>query len=260
MSGLPETRLPRPSELPYPRWIRRTHKGLLQGWIFSWILLFPLLQIFRDPWGLAFAGGIFALLAGQALGGGEVIEGSEEFFLSLPLPKKTLFWIKYLTGFLPLSILLLLGLACFQWNLPQKIWSIFVETGFTEPYPRPKAIEIFGALAIPFSLYTLVFVSGALLKTPSHARNALAVGLVTAGVLALGGAFMEYLGNGYGTGWGALISLGFPIPAILIIGSRAYARKELDQDRRGALSRGGGISFALLILILLFFFLLLFQA
>ncbi len=155
MKGAPDFEWTRPADPALLRFLIRRHKSLLLGWACSWALLFPLLQFFHDPWGLAVAGGLFALFAGPALGAAEVMEGSEEFFLSLPLPKRTFFSTRYLLGLLSLLLLLCAGLALFQWNLPQKAWSLVVETGFTEPYPPPRTIAPAGALIIPFSLYTI---------------------------------------------------------------------------------------------------------
>ncbi len=252
----------RPSPLALYRLIAGRHKGLLQAWFYTWLLLFPLLQVFHDPWGLAAMGGLFGLLAGQALGASEVMEGSEEFFFTLPARRETLFWSRYLFGALPLLLLLLAGLAFFQWNLPQKAWGLLVETGFTEPYPPPTPISLFGALAIPLSLYTFIFVLGSLFKTPSTAGYALPGGLILATAFALGGYLAESIPPGRASGWGALISLAAPVPFVLLVGFRAYSRKELDQVG-GSLSlvepKRSNLRTLLLFLALLFIFLLLFS-
>ncbi len=245
----------RPSALALYRLLARRHGGFLLAWFYTWFLLFPLLQVFHDPWGLAALGGLFGLMAGQALGAADVMEGTEEFFFTLPTRRKALFLGRYRFGGLPLLLLILLGLAFFQWNLPQKAWSLLVETGFTEPYPPPTPIAVFGALAIPFSLYTLTFVLGSLLKTPSAAGYALPGGLILAAALALGGYLAESFPQGYSTGWGALISLAAPIPFVLLVGFRAYVQKELDRGG-GSFSEEGtkGSNPLLLVLLLALFF------
>ncbi len=250
----------RPSPLALCRLIAGRHKGLLLAWFYTWILLFPLLQVFHDPWGLAALGGLFGLLAGQALGASEVMEGSEEFFFTLPARRETLFWARYLFGGLPIVLLLLAGLAFFQWNLPQKAWGLLVETGLTEPYPPPTPIALFGALAIPLSLYTFIFVLGSLLKTPSTAGNALPGGLILAAALALGGYLAESFPPGRASGWGALISLAAPVPFVLLVGFRAYVRKELDHGGgpfSGGKTRRSSL-LPLLLLLVLFLAVLLF--
>ncbi|GEM_PF-2601978 len=258
MKGAPDFEWTRPADPALLRFLIRRHKSLLLGWACSWALLFPLLQFFHDPWGLAVAGGLFALFAGPALGAAEVMEGSEEFFLSLPLPKRTFFSTRYLLGLLSLLLLLCAGLALFQWNLPQKAWSLVVETGFTEPYPPPRTIAPAGALIIPFSLYTFTFLAGTFFKTPNSARNALLAGCLPAAVLAGGGFYVEYLlfatKDGWRpTGWLPLILLGlFPIP-LLAAGWAAYGRKELDRARGHGVARKTSLVKVLAFLLLLFF-------
>ncbi len=258
MKGAANFEWTRPADPALLRFLIGRHKGLLLGWACSWALLFPLLQLFRDPWGLAVTGGFFALFAGPALGAAEVMEGSEEFFLTLPLPKRTFFATRYLLGLLSLFLLLGAGLALFQWNLPQKAWSLVVETGFTEPYPPPRAISLAGALVIPFSLYTFIFVAGSLFKTPNSARNALLAGTLPAAALAGGGFYVEYLvfatRDGWRpTGWLSLILLGvFPLP-LLAAGWIAYGRKELDRAPGHAPVRKTSLVKILAFLLLLFF-------
>ncbi len=107
---------------------------LLGGWYLP-ILIHPLLIM-----GLT---GLCALLAGTLLGGADVLDGAEEFSLALPPTRSQRYVARCSLGALSISFLAAVGLLTVALDLPQAIWRLFVNSGFTEAFPGSGKIFLY---------------------------------------------------------------------------------------------------------------------
>jgi len=119
----------------------------------GWVLL-----LFFHPGFIIAFGVIYALLAGPRLGGADAAEGSEEFAFALPPTRAERYLARLALGGSTVLVFTLLGVATIVLDLPQQVWGLFVNSGFTEAFPACKERFLYPlAVAIPFAVFAFSF-------------------------------------------------------------------------------------------------------
>jgi len=203
------------------------HGNLLIGTLAIWLVCAWVLLIFFHPGFILGLGTLFAFVAGTTFGGAESSEGSEEFSFSLPPTRGERFLARMALGGGFLAIFLLLGNLTIALDLPQILWSLFVNSGFTEPFPpcRPRFLYVL-AIALPLCVFAFSF---------AIAATAESSGLVSMGWLLGGLGAAAIMGLGFLLEWWLWEELNGYVacPALFALGALglqtgyfAYGRKE----------------------------------
>ncbi len=204
-----------------------THGNLVKQCLTAWLLFGWVLLIFSSPgWILAF-GVIYALFAGRAFGGSEVAEGLEEFSFSLPPRRAQRYLVRLALGGGSLLFFITFGLLAIALDLPQILWGIFVESGFTESFPPcGENIKYVAAFAWPVAVFAFSFAFAAVARSRSTASSAWLFGALSAGAIYTAGYIIESAlrVNVKGPITNFLLLIGSA--AILYVGYRAYVVKE----------------------------------
>jgi len=206
---------------------RRTIERLAALWLVAvWILPFAF-----HP-GLVLAIGLlYALALGATMGGSDVLEGSEEFTLALPPTRTERFFTRYALGTLPLVVMMGIGSLAVATDLPQRLWGLVVESGFTEPFPPVKTAWWYGlAVTGPLWLFTLHFTLGSVVRTAAgvlHLRW-LTAALVIGGFVGYG-IMVESRTPEAGVMRSLTIACLVTTPVLVGLGWWRFGRKEMGE-------------------------------
>jgi hypothetical protein len=160
------------------------------GWIFSaWLLGIWVLAIhplyFLLPFGI-----VSALLIAPSFGGSDAAEGSEEFSFALPPTRSQRYLVRLTLGGGILTSLLLVGVAAAAFDLPQKLWSLLFETGFTVPFSKTEVDFVYVlSVVLPMAVFSECFAAGSSSRSPEATRLVWFRGVFVVGLLA-GGSFI----------------------------------------------------------------------
>jgi hypothetical protein len=223
--------------------------------IVVWVLGGCVLLLFFHPGFIIALGSLYALMAGTRLGGGEAAEGSEEFAFALPPTRSERYVARLALGIGTVLTLSTAGVLAIAFDLPQHVWALVVESGFTEPFPACEEQFLYPlAVAIPLMAFAATFAFAAIAESREAVYGAWFVGGVVTGAL-LGLCFIgEYLLwevlNGY-VSVPVLLAL---TPVVLWAGHVVYVRKEgvsrpAPMEARGG--RGVWVVLGILVLFLL---------
>jgi hypothetical protein len=106
-------------------------------------------------------------VAGPVYGGGDTIEGCEEFSFSLPATRAERYWARLAVGGGALLIFTILDLLALGLDLPQFLARFYVDAGLLKPVPVLKPRLLYGlVLAFPFAVFAFAFA----LSAVSHSR------------------------------------------------------------------------------------------
>lgn len=123
------------------------HRAWMAPLMAAWVLCTWVLMVFFSPGLMMLFGVVWAWVAAVSLGGSDIAEGCEEFTFSLPPTRRQRFLVRLALGGLPLLAMLVVGFTAVAFDLPQTLWGLFVETGFTEPFDA-------GRSASPYATWT----------------------------------------------------------------------------------------------------------
>jgi hypothetical protein len=182
----------------------------------AWLIgLWALVLFYHPAWIL-----VIGMNVGIVLGlvsGRDTVEGPAEFTFSLPVSRRSLFLGRLLFYGSFLASFVVLGLAAIRLDLPQALWGLVVETGFTESFgsggARPS-IESYWyglSLAVPLAAFGWSFAAAMIARTTNWLPLTLPAGLIGPGALAGLGIYLEYLSGGWGTMTGAI-----SVPLLLV--------------------------------------------
>ena len=216
------------------------HRGLFVGSFVAYAVCGWVLLIFFDPgWIIAF-GVLFAGFLARALGGADAGEGAEEFAFSLPPTRAERYLVRMTLGLAAVFALTLVGTLSIAYDLPQLLWRIFVETGFTEPFPHASPLFLYPlAVALSFATFAFSFLLAAEARTRGGVDGAWFLGVLLAGAVFLGGVLIERYAWHAVNGWVSiplLLALG---AAALVIGYLFYRFKEGVARPTPVEARGG---------------------
>lgn len=206
------------------------HRRLLMTMLCLWLIGQWILLLFCHPWVILVFGALFALWIGTVAGGSDAAEGSEEFSFALPATRAQRYIVRMALG--GSSILLLTGasLLAIGLDLPQRLWGIFVNSGFTEPFWTAEGYTYALAFSVPAAVFAFSFAMSALAKWSSFV---LFSGLLGAGcaaaILGLGLLCEQWL-------WGYLTGM-VSCPALLALGAAGLFAGYLQYLRKEGISR-----------------------
>jgi hypothetical protein len=207
-----------------------THSKLLLLFLCLWLFGVWVMPLFINPGWILLLGGIYALLAGPAYGGVDVLEGCEEFSFALPATRRQRYIARAVAGGGTLLLLTTMNLLALGLDLPQVLARLYIQTGIIKPLPVLKPGLLYGlVLALPLTVFAFSFA----LSSATHSRMFILTawfwgGLSALAVLQLGFWYEEMMWeslNGY-----------FTFPLLLAaggigtgIGCQLYRRKEIGQ-------------------------------
>jgi len=167
------------------------HQGELR-WVFAaWLFgvwVFPLPPLyFLLPFGV-----IGAMILAPSFGGADAQEESEEFSFSLPPTRAQRYVVRLGLGGGALLAMLVVGLLSGLFDLPQRVWGLLFESGFTVPFRQLHQPTVYAlAIAAPVAVFGECFAAGASLRTPSGMNTVWLRGLFVVGILMLGVSLLE---------------------------------------------------------------------
>ncbi|HUT34274.1 MAG TPA: hypothetical protein VNE39_12385 [Planctomycetota bacterium] len=211
--------------LLWREWLAR--RGLVVGALAVWLAGGWVILLFYHPgWIIAF-GVFYAFLAGPSFGGSEVIEGSEEFSFSLPPPRGDRYLVRMAFGGATVLAFTTAGVLAIGLDLPQRVWGLFVNSGFTEPFPPAEIGFLYPlAVALPFAVFAFSFAIAAVAATRGTVLASPFVGgILAAGTMGAGLLCERYLWNVV-NGYISVTALFAAAPLALLWGYLAYQRKE----------------------------------
>jgi len=225
-------------------------------WIFSaWLLGVWVVPIhpmyFLIPFGV-----LSACILAPSFGGSDAAEGSEEFSFALPPSRAQRFMVRLGLG--GGTLLGLLGIAVLAGllNLPQALWGLVFESGYTLSFAPPVPPLICSlACVLTTATFADMFVAGASARSPTAILPHWIRGLFFTGCVLGGGFLIEaVIWSGRAAGPNGLVSctlLGAWTLGRLAYGYRDYRRKEGISGLPPLVTRGGRSRAWMILLILL---------
>lgn len=204
------------------------HSRLMLIFLAAWLALVWVLPVLADPgWILAF-GCLYAVIAGPLFGGGDVLEGSEEFAFALPMRRGHLFASRLAVGWGMLAVLTVLDVMALGLDLSQALARFYLDTGLI-PARRIHVPWVLSGLV--FSLPLAIF-SGAFALAANTRSRAMVISswfwasLVALALLKAGLAYEEYRWRTWnGMASNSMLLGGTAI--MLAAGFRCFCRKEI---------------------------------
>lgn len=158
------------------------HSQLLLVFLSVWLVGVWVLPLFAHPGWILLLGGAYALLAGPAYGGGDVLEGCEEFSFALPATRSERYRARLAVGLGTFLFLTGINVLALGLDLPHILARLYIDTGIIKARPVFKAGLLYGlVLALPFAIFTFAFA----LSAVSHSRMIVVTSWFWAGVAAL---------------------------------------------------------------------------
>lgn len=177
------------------------HQGELR-WVFAaWLLGVWVVPIHPGFFLLPF-GVISALLLAPSFGGADAQEESEEFSFALPPTRSQRYLVRLGLGGGPLLAMLGLGLLAGALDLPQRVWGLFFESGFTASFgPMPYSFAAALSVAAPAAVFGEAFAAGSSSRNPTGMNYLWIRALFVVGMVLMGDFFVEGMLFRHPTGW-----------------------------------------------------------
>lgn len=202
------------------------HSRLVAVFLFVWLAAVWVLPLVLHPLWILVVGVLYALVAGPAFGGADVIDGSEEFAFSLPTTRSQRFTARLVVSGGGLLALTLMNVTALDANLSDLLVRLFLDTGLGGVEVRQPEMLLGLVFAFPFAIYACGFTVAALATSRTVAFTAWVWGALSALATLRGAAMIEESVSDRLTGRIA-------VPALLVVGigcltvaARLYARKE----------------------------------
>lgn len=221
---------------------RLLHQRLVERFVMTWVVLTWVVPLLVEPACLLILTTLYALAAGHFIGGSDAAEGSEEFSLALPPTRRERFLTRLAFGGLPLLLMVGVGTLAAAFDLPQMLWSLFVETGMTATMPPHPEKNLWLAIGVglPTSAFCVTFSAASI--APS--RPVASVAWLTGGLTTLGavlvGTILEGLFLSRRDGLLTTFLLIAMAAVALRFGYRAYLRKDGISRPAVTTTAGGG--------------------
>jgi hypothetical protein len=204
------------------------HSKLLLIFLGLWLVAVWVLPLFAHPGWILVMGGFYALLAGPAYGGGDVLEGCEEFSFALPATRSERYLARVIVGGGTLLLLTAINLLALGLDVPDILARLYIDTGILQPKPLLKTGLLYGlVLALPLAVFALSFVLSAATRSRAMVLSAWFWGVLGALVLLQLGFWYEELVWDSLTGFFSCPLLLGAAGVALWSGLRVYQRKEI---------------------------------
>lgn len=207
------------------------HSRLLLSFLVLWLVAVWTLPLFTHSGWILLIAAAFALVAGPVYGGGDTIEGCEEFSFSLPATRSERYLARLVVGGGALLVITVLDLLALGLDLPQFVSRLYLQTGLLKPMPVLNPRLLYGlVLAFPLAVFSFAFVLAAISRSRMLVLTAWFWSLLAAmATMHIAFRYEEWV-------WGQLN--GFcSAPVLLILGLsalwggyRAYLLKEIGHQ------------------------------
>ncbi|MBI3417141.1 MAG: hypothetical protein HY043_17765 [Verrucomicrobia bacterium] len=204
------------------------HSKLVLAFLMFWLGAVWALPLAVHPGWILSLGFFYAFFAGPAYGGGDVIEGCEEFTFALPATRSERYLARLIIGGGGLVVLTALDLLALGIDLSPILARLYLNTGLLKPLPGLRTGWLYGLiLAFPLAVFAISFV----LSSVAHSRFLIFTAWFWGGLLAMATLYAglvceEFLWsqmNGFiSCPLVALASVG-----VFWLGHRSYCRKEI---------------------------------
>ena len=204
------------------------HSKLVLVFLCIWLAAVWLIPLFAHPGWILVLGGLYALVAGPLYGGGDILEGCEEFSFTLPPTRESRYIARLTVGGGTFLVLTGFNLLTLGLDLPQILARFYIDTGIVEPLPNLRLGLLYGlVVALPFAAFAFSFAISAI----THSRWLVLTAWFWGG---LGALTVLQLGFWYeGLVWSSLTG-NFSCPLLflsavagLIAGYAVYRKKEI---------------------------------
>lgn len=163
------------------------HSRLLLFFLLGWLAVVWLLPLVAHPLWVLMVGFVFALVAGPAFGGADVIHGCEEFSFAFPPRRAQRFTARFLVGATWLVALTVMDVLALDRNFSDVLFRVFLDTGLATIEVRQPQMLYGLVFAAPFAVFALGFSVAALANSRTVAFTAWLWGALGAlAVLRLG--------------------------------------------------------------------------
>ncbi|HVY69967.1 MAG TPA: hypothetical protein VHH73_08560 [Verrucomicrobiae bacterium] len=204
------------------------HSRLLLLFLALWLVAVWSLPLVGHSGWILTVGLAFALLAGPAYGGGDVVDGCEEFSFSLPATRSERYLARLMVGGGAVAAFALMDLAVLGFDLPQILSRLYVDAGVLQPVQAARTEPAYVlALVFPFTVFAGAFAVAAVARSRALVLMAWFWG-------GLGALLVLFLGIQYETLVLHKLSGVFAGPLllvtsvlVLVLGRHRYRRKEV---------------------------------
>jgi hypothetical protein len=207
--------------LLYQEWLARGR--LIMFYVSAWVIGVWILACFTHPAWQLVLGLIFAQMAAMQFGGADVYDGTEEFAFGLPPRRITRYLVRLCLGAGTMLLLGWAGLVATWFRIPQAVWGLVVESGFTEPGPAASAEWYAGAAVYPALAFALLFAFSA---TCQSRKQLVGLGGITVAAIFALWMVLHQVVRPRTTWWVPLVLLAVAAVVVIIIGAAFYVRKE----------------------------------
>lgn len=204
------------------------HSKLVLAFLMFWLGAVWVLPLAAHPGWILLLGFFYAFFAGAAYGGGDVIEGCEEFTFALPATRSERYVARLIVGGGGLIVLTALDLLALGIDLSPALARLYLNTGLIKPLPVLRTGWLYGlVLAFPLAVFAISFVISAVV----HSRFIIFTAWFWGGLLAMAGLYAGLVGEDFFwnqmNGYASCPLLVLVSIAVLWRGHNAYSRKEI---------------------------------
>ena len=206
------------------------HSQTLLIFLGVWLVAVWTLPLFTHSAWILLLGVVYALIAGPLYGGGDTLEGCEEFTFALPVTRGERFLARLVVGGGTVLGLGLMNVVALGIDLPQVLAGIYVRTGLSRSAPMLKPGLLYAiVLALPFCIFSIAFA----LSAATHSRMFILASWLWAGLGALSllqiGFWYEQLVMEQINGVAGCASLGAASVGALWRGYAVFRKKEIGK-------------------------------
>jgi hypothetical protein len=204
---------------------------LFLAFLVVWLACVWILPLYTNPSWILFFGVAYALLAGPAYGGSDIMEGCEEFSFALPPTHSDRYLARLVVGGGTVLLFTIMDALALGLDLPQALTRWYVNTGLVKPMPNLEPRFLYGLVfALPFSIFAFAFVLSALSRSRALVLTAwFWGGLATLVCLRLGLHYESF----YWEEWNGYFACPFLIVLgiiVIYLGYRSYRYKEIGRQ------------------------------
>jgi hypothetical protein len=211
-------------DLIWSEWF--AHSRLLLFFLVLWLAVVWFVPLFAHPFWILAVGPVFAVVAGPIIGGADILQGCEEFFMAFPVSRQERFWARAtLAGVGVLALSLASGLSLVN-NLSDVLLRVFADSGVPQAsVPQPGLL--YGMISIvPVAAFALSFSVASLAPSRSLVLVSWLWGVLGSMTVLRLGIYLEERRYDKFDGRLTLPLMAAVTVLTLTLGARFYARKE----------------------------------